>query len=113
MLSAIDGFLRYLKIERNSSELTLKSYSEDFNSLLDYFHDRVGSVPSPGEIHTGMLRGYVSYLHECNYAKTTMARRLASLAQFLPLLPAANNSSARIRRRRCARRVPAASCRTF
>lgn len=82
MLSAIDGFLRYLKIERNASELTLKSYSEDFNSLLDYFHDRVGSVPEPQDVHTAMLRGYVAYLHECDYAKTTMARRLASLRSF-------------------------------
>lgn len=82
MLSAIDGFLRYLKIERNASELTLKSYSEDFNSLLDYLHDRVGSVPTPDQVHTAMLRGYVSYLHECDYAKTTMARRLASLRSF-------------------------------
>jgi len=82
MHNAIDGFLRYLKIERNSSELTLKSYSEDFNSLLDYFTDRIGSTPSPAEVHTAMLRGYVSYLHECQYAKTTMARRLASLRSF-------------------------------
>ncbi len=82
MLTAIDGFLRYLKIERNASELTLKSYSEDFNSLLDYLHDRVGSVPVPGQVDTAMLRGYVSYLHECDYAKTTMARRLACLRSF-------------------------------
>lgn len=82
MHTAIDGFLRYLKIERNASELTLKSYAEDFNSLLDYFQDRVGRVPSPAEVDTAMLRGYVSYLHECDYAKTTMARRLASLRSF-------------------------------
>ena len=74
MYGAIDGFLRYLKIERNSSELTLKSYSEDFGSLLDYFRDRVGEVTSPGAIHIGQLRGYVSYLNECDYARTTIAR---------------------------------------
>jgi integrase/recombinase XerC len=82
MHSAIDGFLRYLKIERNASELTLKSYAEDFNSLLDYFQDRVGHVPAPAQADTAMLRGYVSYLHECDYAKTTMARRLACLRSF-------------------------------
>ena len=82
MYGAIDGFLRYLKIERNSSELTLKSYSEDFGSLLDYFRDRVGEVTSPGAIHIGQLRGYVSYLNECDYARTTIARRLASLRSF-------------------------------
>ncbi|MDA1160833.1 MAG: site-specific integrase, partial [Planctomycetota bacterium] len=39
---AIDGFLRHLKIEKNSSPLTVKSYAEDVASLLAYFQDRVG-----------------------------------------------------------------------
>ena len=82
MFAAIDGFLRYLKIERNASELTIKSYSEDFGSLLDYVRDRVGDVSSPSELQIAQLRGYVAYLHECNYAKTTIARRLASLRSF-------------------------------
>jgi len=82
MYSAIDGFLRYLKIERNASELTLKSYGEDFGSLLDYFRDRVGEVTEPGQVHIAQLRGYIAYLHECEYARTTIARRLASLRSF-------------------------------
>lgn len=82
MYSAIDGFLRYLKIERNASELTLKSYHEDFGSLLDYFKDRVGDAPEPAQVHIAQLRGYVAYLHECDYARTTIARRMASLRSF-------------------------------
>ena len=79
MEQAIDGFLRYLQIEKNSSPLTLKSYAEDVASLLAYFQDRVGYVPSANQVSVGMLRGYVAYLHECDYAKTTVARRLACL----------------------------------
>jgi len=82
MFRAIDGFLRYLKIERNASELTIKSYAEDFGSLLDYIRDRVGEVESPAELQIPQLRGYVAYLHECDYARTTIARRLASLRSF-------------------------------
>ena len=82
MFAAIDGFLRYLKIERNASELTIKSYSEDFGSLQDYLRDRVGAVSSPAELQIAQLRGYVAYLHECDYARTTIARRLASLRSF-------------------------------
>jgi integrase/recombinase XerC len=83
MHAAIDGFLRYLKIERNASELTLKSYSEDFRSLYDYLEDRCGGVNSVAQLDIATLRGYVAYLHECQYAKTTIARRLACLRSFL------------------------------
>ena len=82
MHAAVDGFLRSLRIERNASPLTLKSYSEDFNSLFDYLQDRVGRIPEPSETDISTLRGYVAYLHECQYAKTTIARRLACLRSF-------------------------------
>lgn len=83
---AIDGFLRYLRIERNASELTLKSYSEDFHSFFDYLALRAKSgltVTQPAELDVALLRGYLAYLHECQYAKTTIARRLACLRSFL------------------------------
>lgn len=83
MYDAIDQFLRYLRIERNASELTLKSYSEDFNSLFDYLRDRAGGVDAPAQLDVAILRGYVAYLHECDYARTTIARRLACLRSFL------------------------------
>lgn len=79
---AFDRFLRYLKIERNASELTIKSYSEDLCSFQDYLADRVGQVDDLDALTITTLRGYVSYLHECNYAKTTIARRLACLRTF-------------------------------
>lgn len=73
------GFLNYLKIERNASALTLKSYGEDLDSLFEYFQDRVGFLPTPAAVTIQQLRGYVAYLHECQYARTTIARRLACL----------------------------------
>ena len=54
MEQAIDGFLRHLKIERNSSPLTVKSYAEDVASLLAYFQDRVGYVPEARQVSVGM-----------------------------------------------------------
>lgn len=82
MHAAIDSFIRYLRIERNASALTLKSYAEDLESLLEYFKDRAGGVTSPEDVTINILRGYVSYMHECDYARTTMARRLACLRSF-------------------------------
>jgi integrase/recombinase XerC len=77
-----NAFLRHLHVERNASDLTLKSYAEDFQSFYDYLRERAGGVPEAAGITTGMLRGYVAYLHECQYARTTIARRLACLRSF-------------------------------
>ncbi|MBL8848462.1 MAG: tyrosine recombinase XerC [Planctomycetaceae bacterium] len=82
MLSTVNAFLRHLHVERNASDLTLKSYAEDFESFYDYLRERCGGVPAAVEVTTGMLRGYVAYLHECQYARTTIARRLACLRSF-------------------------------
>ncbi len=82
MQTAIPAFLRYLRIERNSSEQTIKAYHDDFESLLAYFGDRIGQVPRPADVTIDMLRGYVTYLHDCQYARTTIARRLACLRSF-------------------------------
>ncbi|NOX53519.1 MAG: tyrosine recombinase XerC [Planctomycetes bacterium] len=82
MLSAIDGFLRYLRFERNASPLTLKSYAEDLHAAAEFLSETLGAVPQPSQITVGMLRGYVVSLHDRGYARTTIARRLASLRSF-------------------------------
>lgn len=82
MLSAITRFLQFLSVERNAADLTMKSYREDLTSLADYLTQAYGRTPSPGEITPLDLRGYVSALHEAGYAKTSVARRLASLRTF-------------------------------
>src|SRR5262245_12486435 len=82
MHSAIAQFLRFLSVERNAAALTQKSYREDLTSLADYLTQAYGRTPSPAEITPLDLRGYVSALHEAGYAKTSVARRLASLRTF-------------------------------
>ena len=82
MQQAVARFLRYLAIERNASDLTIKSYREDMMALQEYLQDRDGTVKSPAEISTFDLREYVAAMHEAEYAKTTISRRLASLRTF-------------------------------
>ena len=74
--------MRYLKIERNSSDYTIKSYREDLEILIEYFQDTLGRVPTPSELTPQDLRTYVAALHQAQYAKTTVARKLASLRSF-------------------------------
>jgi integrase/recombinase XerC len=82
MHSAISQFLRFLSVERNAAPLTIKSYREDLVSLADYLSQAYGREPAPAEVTPLDLRGYVSALHEAGYAKTSVARRLASLRTF-------------------------------
>ncbi len=83
MQSAVEAFLRYLRAERNASELTLKSYREDLAALETYLVEACGGEsPPPGEITTVLLRGYVAHVHSQGYSKATIARRLASLRSF-------------------------------
>ena len=82
MYAAIDAFIRYMTIEKNASELTEKSYAEDLKSLVEYYTDYVGNLPDPRDVDVAQLRQYVSYLHECQYSRRTIARRLACLRSF-------------------------------
>ena len=110
MQAAVAAFLQFLKIERNCSPLTIKSYREDFGSILEYFRDVGGGIPSPGDVTVAALRGYVAYMHECNYARSTMARRLACLRTFFRYCCreklAATNPAKALRTPRAGRRLP-------
>ncbi len=82
MQTAIARFLQYLRVERNASDLTIKSYREDLAALATYLTEAQGACPAPQALGTLDLRGYVAALHEAGYAKTTIARRLASMRSF-------------------------------
>jgi integrase/recombinase XerC len=82
MEKSIARFLRYLKVERNCSDLTIKSYREDLELLYGYLCDSMGKSPKPAEITPLELRTYVAALHDAGYAKSSVSRRLASLRSY-------------------------------
>ena len=82
MKSAVHSFLNFLKVERNSSALTIKSYKDDVDHLQEFFEEQYGRIPEPRDIDVSQLRTYVAYLHESGYARSTVARRLACLRSF-------------------------------
>ena len=83
MEKATKRFLRYLRVEKNASDLTFKSYKEDMEALIEYLFELYdGRIPAPAEVTTLQLRGYVSAMHEAGYARSTIERRLASLRSF-------------------------------
>jgi integrase/recombinase XerC len=84
---ALAEFLRHLALERNASELTVKSYREDLTQAVDFFQARgAGAERGIGAVSSRMLRAFTVWLHEQQYAKATIARRLAALRSWFRFL---------------------------
>ena len=80
MQTAIAQFLRFLAVERNAAELTVKSYREDLVALDEYLGQAYRRSADPAEITPLDLRGYVSAMHEAGYAKTSISRGVNSVS---------------------------------
>lgn len=77
-------FLRYLIIERQYSEKTKEAYEED---VLDFFKflKETGNEDFL-EVSIQDIRIYLSYLHDRNYSRNTISRKLSSLRSFYQFL---------------------------
>ncbi|NNJ26880.1 tyrosine recombinase XerC [Alienimonas chondri] len=115
MHESIDLFLRHLTVEKQSSEHTVKGYSEDLESLLEFLSEACTTLPAgaaaqPGDLTVAVLREYVAYLHACGYAKSTVARRLACLRSFYRFLQrrgeVTSNPAKALRTPRAGRKLP-------
>jgi len=77
----IDKFINYLKIEKNSSPHTVTNYKVDLKS----FGAFVGERDISGIDHL-VLRKFLAEMRAKNFAKRTIARKLASLRSFFKFL---------------------------
>ena len=82
MQRQIAQFLTHLRVERGASPHTLKGYREDLIAAAEYFADEAGASPDPVSLSAVELRDFLAALHEAGYAKTSIARKLASLRSF-------------------------------
>jgi len=76
----IKKFLRYLEVERNVSEHTLRAYEKDLMGFAAY------SPVDPQHVEVVDIRGYISGQIIDGHAKSTVARRLATLRSFFKYL---------------------------
>ena len=77
-----DRFLDHLRIERNASPLTLKSYAEDLTAARQFWYEQLQRPAAVPDLSTRMIRAFLSSLHQQGYAPSSVARRLSSLRSF-------------------------------
>jgi integrase/recombinase XerC len=88
METVLADFLRHLAVEKNASELTVKSYREDLTQLVEFVRGRLpeGTVPTLPHLTARVLRAYLAWLHQEGYAKSTIARRVAAVRSWCRFL---------------------------
>lgn len=80
----IDRFIRYLQLEKNASAYTYRHYKRDIEDFILFLRQlSVGHIPDVTYVH---IRKYLSYLHQKEYARRTVARKLSSLRSFFRYL---------------------------
>ncbi len=86
MDEALADFLRHLALEKQASELTVKSYREDLTQAKDFLRTQLGNGATLDKVTSRHLRAWLVWLHEQGYAKTTVARRLAAARSWFRFL---------------------------
>ena len=110
MRSTVTQFLKFLATERNASDLTIKAYREDLFGLMEWLQTTRGTLPAPDHLSPQDLRSFQSALQQAGYARTTIARKLASLRSFyrfaMRLGVTKNNPAKPLRNPRRERKLP-------
>jgi integrase/recombinase XerC len=76
-------FLTHLGLEKNASDKTVKSYREDLTQALSFAREHLKKTHvDPADWTVRVLRAFLAWLHEQEYARTTIARRLAAVRSF-------------------------------
>lgn len=91
MKKDIESFLNYLKVEKGFSTNTLEAYQNDLNQLVQFIERDAryrNVMPSWDNFGKHGLAGFMVDLKGRGYAKTTLARKIASTKSFFNFMVA-------------------------
>ncbi|MEY8751262.1 tyrosine recombinase XerC [Alkalicoccobacillus gibsonii] len=80
----VELFMRYLQIEKGCSPHTLSNYARDIDAF--YLFMKKEAIPSLKDVTYAVLRTYLTELHEKEYAKKTISRKLSAMRSFCRFL---------------------------
>lgn len=83
LIEAVDSFGNFLKIEKNASDHTIRSYMNDLVELINFINDESKDIK---EIDFFVLRGYITTLYDRNLSKSSIERKISTIKSFFKFL---------------------------
>ena len=82
MKEEIQKYLEYLRNVKNSSPHTLSNYGNDLRQFLVFLSPPGSAPPALRAVKHGLIREFISHLHDHGLEKSSIARKLAALRSF-------------------------------
>jgi len=79
ILRLVAQYMAVLKVERASSEHTVRAYQRELHSFANFLARRCGEGAVPSQIEHPVIREYLGTLYEKNLSKPSVARALAAI----------------------------------
>ena len=77
-----DGFLNYLRIERNASPLTLRNYAAEIEAYRAWHDGKTKTQVDWAQVDAFQVRSYLVHLSERQYDRTTIHLKISALRSF-------------------------------
>ena len=84
--SLVDGFLDYLRAERDASPLTIRNYSADIAAFAAWFEGKYKQSCAWVPVDSFHLRGYLVHLTERQFDRATIHLKMSALRSFFKWL---------------------------
>ena len=84
MENLADEFLTYIRVSKNYSPKTIESYGLDLSQFLKFLKDR--QIQELGLVNHLDIREYLAQMKAADYAKTSIARKIACIRSFYKYL---------------------------
>ena len=82
MKSAVNQYLNYLRVVRNASPHTLRSYESDLTQFLEFLTPPRSEPPALADITHLLIREFIAHLHDHHLERSSIARKLAAIRSF-------------------------------
>ncbi len=80
MWTEIQGYINYLKIERNASPYIVRNYRDDFGGFLNFLDGE--GIETLEAVDHHIVRRYLAQLHERGFVKASIARKVSTVRSF-------------------------------